>query len=314
MGAGAGMRLHRVCRDRTALYAPAMIIVSGASGLIGRALCDALRAQGQTVAPMVRRTPVDGEIAWSPSEQKLDVADLEGCRAVVHLAGESVFGLWTDKKKKRIRDSRVEGTRLIAERLASMPKPPEVMVCSSAVGYYPDSQQSLDESAAPGDSFLAEVCQAWEAAAEPARQAGIRTAHVRTGLVLSEEGGALGAMLPAFRMGVGGKLGSGEQWMSWITRRDLVRMLLWAIDNQDVEGALNAVSPNPVQNNDFTKTLGKVLSRPTFMSVPAFALKLGLGEFSTELLVSHRIEPAKAAEHGFGFEDPELEPALARIL
>lgn len=291
-----------------------MVIVSGASGLVGSALCERLRAQGRAVTELVRREPNAGEVRWDPAREQLEVSDLEGAEAIVHLAGESVFGRWTENKKRRIRDSRVDGTRLIAERLAAMPKRPNVLVCASAVGYYPDSSALMREDSPAGDGFLAEVCQAWEAAAEPARAAGIRTVHLRTGLVLTPEGGALGAMLPAFRMGVGGKLGSGEQWMSWITRSDLTRMILWAIENAAIEGALNAVSPNPVQNAAFTETLGSVLGRPTVMTVPRFALKLGLGEFSSELLVSHRIEPAKALELGFGFEDPQLEPALKQLL
>lgn len=291
-----------------------MVIVSGASGLVGSALCERLRAQGRPVTELVRREPNAGEVRWDPAREQLEVSDLEGAEAIVHLAGESVFGRWTENKKRRIRDSRVDGTRLIAERLAAMPKRPNVLVCASAVGYYPDSSALMREDSPAGDGFLAEVCQAWEAAAEPARAAGIRTVHLRTGLVLTPEGGALGAMLPAFRMGVGGKLGSGEQWMSWITRSDLTRMILWAIENAAIEGALNAVSPNPVQNAAFTETLGSVLGRPTVMTVPRFALKLGLGEFSSELLVSHRIEPAKALELGFGFEDPQLEPALKQLL
>lgn len=291
-----------------------MVIVSGASGLVGSALCAYLKAENREVTRLVRREPNAGEVRWSPAEGALDTSDLEGADAVVHLAGESVVGLWTDAKKKRIRDSRVDGTRLVAERLAAMPTPPKVLICASAVGYYPDSSEPLDESAAPGEGFLADTCRAWEAAAEPARAAGIRTVHLRTGLVLARDGGALAAMLPAFRMGVGGKLGSGKQWMSWITLHDLVRLIVWAIDNDEVQGPLNAVSPNPVQNEAFTQTLGKVLERPTFMRMPAFALKLGLGEFSSEVLVSHRIDPKQAHKLGFSFDDPNLEPALTKVL
>ncbi|MEZ4254820.1 MAG: TIGR01777 family oxidoreductase [Polyangiales bacterium] len=287
--------------------------ITGASGLVGRALSAHLEGAGHTVRRFVRggtATPA-GDIAWDPTGGTVDGAAAEGLDAVVHLAGESVVGLWTTAKKARIRDSRVVGTRTLVDALSSLKRRPRVLVSASAIGYYPDlGDGAVDEACPAGPGFLAEVCAAWEAEALRAEAAGIRTVCLRTGLALSRHGGALGAMLTPFRLGIGGRMGSGTQFYSWISMPDLVRAYAFAIEHDAPRGAMNATAPTPVTNLEFTKTLGRVLGRPTVMPVPSAVLRTALGEFSTELLSSHRVLPKRLTEAGFQFEHPTVDSAL----
>lgn len=293
---------------------PLRIALTGSHGLIGSALLRALRSEGQVVQRIVRSRPEPGsdDIEWHPSEGRLDSAQLEGIDAVVHLAGESVGQRWTDDVKRRIRDSRVQGTRLLAETIARLDRPPRVLVSASAVGIYGDRGDAvLTEQTAPGADFLADVAQEWEAAAEPVDARGVRRAHPRFGVVLSPDGGALERMLLPFRLGVGGKIGSGSQWMSWVSLTDTVRALQFALRMDELQGPFNVVAPNPVPNAEFTRALGDVLGRPTLFTVPAAALRLAFGEMAdAALLVSQRAVPERLLDAGFHFEYPELREAL----
>ena len=293
------------------------VLVSGASGLVGTALGETLRAQGHEVGRLVRR-PAQGadEVSWDPGKDQLEAGDLAGFDAVVHLAGENVSGgRWTQARKKRILESRVKGTRLLAERLAALESPPSVWVSASAIGLYGDrGDEILDEAKQPGTGFLADVCSRWEAATASAPD-GVRVVRLRIGLVLSERGGALAKMLPAFRAGLGGRLGDGRQYMSWITLEDLVAAIGRALEDPSLEGAVNAVSPGAVTNKEFTATLGRVLRRPTVVPAPAAALRLALGEMADELLLaSARVVPRRLEEVGFEFRWPSLEGALKHLL
>lgn len=293
------------------------IAVTGASGLVGRGLVPFLTGAGHTVKRVVRRAAADPtEIAWSPDTGEIETSKLEGVDAVVHLAGEPVLGRWSEAKKQRIRDSRVTGTRQIAEALARLERPPTIMVSGSAIGYYGNrGDELLDEQSGPGDDFLARVVIDWEQATQPAQDAGIRVAMLRTGVVLSPDGGALKTMLPIFRAGLGGPLGDGKMWLSWITREDLVGAIDHVVRNDRVSGPVNGVSPRPVTNRTFTKVLGRVLGRPTVFRVPAFAARAVLGEVAdAALLTSERVQPRVLEATGYEFQDPELEPALARML
>jgi len=298
---------------------PHVIAITGASGLVGQALVSHLEAEGLLVRQLVRREVRDSEreIYWNPSTGEIDAAELNGVDAVVHLAGESVAaGRWTKAKKQRIVDSRVEGTRLLSQTLAGLTSKPAVLCSASAIGFYGDrGDQLLNEDAPPGEGFLADTCQLWEAAADPARDAGIRTVHMRIGLVLSPDGGALGKMLPLFKCGLGGVLGSGQQFMSWITLDDLVSAFHHALTHSQLAGPVNGVAPGPVTNREFTKTLGRVLGRPTILPAPAFALRLALGEMADQLLLaSARVDPAVLQTAGFEFGQTQLEPALRDLL
>ena len=282
--------------------------LTGASGFIGRRFIDVALRRGHEVVAF-SRSP-EREIPGCEMRRfTLDAApDLRGCDAIVHLAGESVVGLWTAAKKQRIVESRRLGTRRIVEAIAAMAAKPEVFLCGSAIGFYGDrGEEELTETAPPGRGFLAETTRAWEA--EATKVGDVRTVLLRTSIVLGD-GGALRFMAPAFRLGLGGPLGGGRQWMSWIHLDDWVTLALFAIENLDVSGPLNATAPWPVRNADFTKTLASTLHRPAFLRVPAFALRAVLGGFSAELLDSKRVLPAAATEHGFGFKFPELGPAL----
>ncbi len=297
---------------------PPRVAVTGATGLVGSALGDLLRANGRRVH-RVTRSPEPGsdDIGWDPAAGHLEVGALEGVDALVNLAGEPVFGLrWTESKKRAIRESRLRGTRLLAERAAALARPPRVLVSASAIGYYGDRGAArLVESDPPGEGFLADLCREWEAATAPAEKAGVRVVHLRIGLVLSREGGALATMLPAFKLGAGGRLGSGEQYMSWIALEDLIATIAFALERDDLRGAANATAPAPVTNAEFTRTLGRVLRRPTPLPVPAFALRLALGELAEEmLLASARVEPAALSAAGFGFRHATLEAALRAAL
>ena len=294
------------------------VLVSGSSGLIGSALISALANEGHRVIRLTRSgSPGDrGTVRWDPSAGEIDTDRLEGIDAVVHLAGESVEGRWTSAKKARIRKSRVQGTRLLAETLAGLPVPPRVMVSASATGYYGDrGEELLREESAPGSNFLARTCQEWEAAADPARGVGVRVAHPRFGLVLSAEGGPLATMLPIFKLGGGGKIGSGRQYWPWIAIDDAVGAVLHALTSDSLEGPVNVVAPDPPTNLQYTRTLGRVLNRPTVFALPAPVVRVVLGQLADELiLASQRVEPAKLEESGYEFRYPELEGALQHLL
>jgi uncharacterized protein (TIGR01777 family) len=256
-------------------------------------------------------------IAWDPAAGRIDAARLEGFDAVVHLAGEPIAeGRWNEAKKRRILESRVAGTRLLCETLARLSSPPRVLVCASAIGWYGDrGDETLTEDSAPGGGFLADVCRQWEAAADPARAKSIRVVHLRSGVVLTPAGGALNKMLTPFRMGVGGVVGSGSQWMSWIGLDDEIGAILHALVTESLSGPVNAVAPRPVTNREFTKTLGGVLGRPTVMPMPAFAARLVFGEVADALLLSsQRVQPARLEATGYRFRHPDLAGALAHLL
>jgi uncharacterized protein (TIGR01777 family) len=295
------------------------ILVTGSHGLIGSALVPALVAQGHEVVRLVHGSPSSGsgEIGWDPAAGRLDAAALEGIEAVLHLAGENIArGRWTAERKARIHDSRVAGTRLLSETLAGLKSPPKVFASASASGYYGDrGDEELDETSPPGEGFLAEVCRAWEAATEPAAAAGVRVVPMRLGVVLAAHGGALAAMLPLFRFGLGGRLGSGRQYMSWITLDDAVGAIQHVLGCESLRGPVNLVASQPVTNHQFAKTLGRVLRRPTLLPTPAFVLRTVLGEMADALLLSSaRVLPQRLIQSGYTFRDPDLAAALARVL
>jgi uncharacterized protein (TIGR01777 family) len=292
------------------------VLISGASGLIGSALVPALEANGCEVTRLVRKAASSPrEITWDPT-QRLDPKLVSGFCAVIHLSGESILGRWTQAKKKRIVESRVVPTRNLAEALIQAPQPPRSFLCASAVGYYGTrGDEILSEDSSSGNQFASELTRKWEAAAQPAVDAGIRTVHMRFGPVLGKEGGALAQMLLPFKLGLGGKTGDGRQWMAWISLTDAVGSILWILNRDSLSGAVNMVSPNPVTNAEFTKTLAAVLSRPAFFSVPTFAVKLAFGEMGEEILLgSQRVSPAKLIASGYVFQQPDLRQALESIL
>lgn len=298
---------------------PSPIAVSGATGLVGSALCQSLEGRGVEVRRLVRSRPASDspDVYWKPADGEIDRDKLTGVQAVVHLAGEPIAsGRWTAEKKQAIAASRIEGTRLLATTLAELDPRPAVLVSASAIGFYGDrGSHPVDEYSPPGSGFLAETCIAWESETRPAWEAGIRVVQTRTGVVLSTEGGALAMMLTPFKLGLGGVLGDGRQYMSWITLADMVAVIEHCLTNDSVAGAVNAVSPNPVTNREYTKTLGGVLGRPTVMKVPAFALRAAVGEMADEaILASANVQPTRLAETGYEFHDPKLEPALRRVL
>ena len=296
------------------------IVVTGATGFIGSALVPFLTDGGHQVTWLVRRAgPTPGGVIdapWDPARAIVDRKALEGQDAVVHLAGESVAERWTAEKKARIRASRVEGTRVLAEALAALERPPRVLVSASAIGIYGDrGDERVTEASAPGQGFLAEVARAWEAAADPARRRGIRVVHPRIGMVLSPLGGALARLLPVFKLRVGGRAGSGRQWVSWIALDELVDLILYLLTAEALEGPVNAVAPGAVTNSAFAQCLGKVLGRPSAVPLPAFAARLALGEAADALLfASARVFPARLEAVGYRFRFPELERALRHLL
>ena len=295
------------------------VLLSGSSGLVGSALVPFLTSGGHQVVRLVRSQPrAEGsEVRWDPEAGDIDAAGLKGLDAAVHLAGESIAaGRWTAAKKARILESRVKGTRLIAEALAGLEQPPKVLVSASAIGYYGDrGEETLREESGSGSAFLSEVCRQWEAATEPATAAGIRVVNLRFGIILSLTGGALPRLLTPFRLGVGGRLGSGRQFMSWIAIDDVIGVILHALTTEALRGPVNAVVPQPVTNREFTKTLGRVLGRPTLFPLPAFAARLAFGEMADELLLaSQRVEPARLTASGYQFRFPDLESALRHLL
>jgi len=292
------------------------ILVSGVSGPIGAALLPSLRTNGCSVVRLVRGPAKgDEEISWDPAVP-LEPRTVSGFDAVIHLAGESIFGRWTAAKKSKIRDSRIVGTFNLASALAQAEDKPNVFVCGSAIGYYGNrGDELLREESAPGAGFLAEACQDWEEATTPAVQADIRTAHLRTGIVLSPKGGALGAMLLPFKLGVGGRTGTGRQWMSWIDVRDMVGAVHHILKNDLIQGPVNMVAPKPVRNEEFAKTLAGVLARPAIFPLPAFAVKLAFGEMGEELLLgSQKVEASKLISSGYPFRYRELKASLEAIL
>ena len=291
------------------------VLMSGASGLLGVAISRALEAQGSQVTRLVRNEATSGEIPWQPG-QTLDPALVSGFDAVIHLAGESVVGRWTDAKKKRIRDSRVLGTRTLAEAVAQAAQKPAVFLAASAIGFYGDrGDELLVEQSVSGTGFLPEVCREWEAAAEPAQQAGIRVVYLRTGVVLSNKGGALKPILLPFKLGLGGRLGSGRQWWSWIHIGDMVGAAIHILNSQALSGPVNMVGPDPVTNLEFTSALGKVLHRSTIFSVPAFAMRLAMGQMADEVLLgSQRVEPRVLLASGYNFRFRDLEGALKSLV
>lgn len=301
----------------SARLAGQLFAVSGAGGLVGSALCQRLAAAGAGVERLVRGTPRDAaaEVQWSPEQGVLQPARLDGVDAVVHLAGESIAdGRWTAAKKQRIRDSRVAGTEALCRSLAAMPQRPRTLVCASAIGYYGDrGSEELTEQSAAGTGFLPEVCVAWERACDPARAAGMRVVNLRIGVILSRHGGALTKMLLPFKLGVGGKIGSGDQFMSWVSLDDVVGAILHACTRTELTGPVNAVSPHPVTNAEFTRTLGSVLHRPTIFPMPAFAARLALGQMADDLLLASTcVQPQRLIESGYTFHAADLKACLAQ--
>ena len=289
------------------------IAVTGSTGLIGSALVRSLRTDGHEVVRLVRRPPhAEDEVEWDPKRQHVDTRGLDGCEAVVHLAGAGVGDhRWTAAYKKELRDSRVLGTAAIAEAVASLHTPPRVLVCGSAVGFYGDTgDRPVDESAPPGDTFLSTLCVEWEEAAAAAEEAAVRTVFARSGLVVSRKGGAWARLFPIFQAGLGGRLGSGSQYWSFIALHDHVAALRHLIDTDTLEGPVNLTAPEPVTNREVTAAMGRVLHRPTPFPVPQAALKLALGELSEDILTSQRILPARLSESGFSYAFPTIDEAI----
>jgi uncharacterized protein (TIGR01777 family) len=291
------------------------ILISGAGGFIGTPITRQLSDRGDMVVRLTRGPSGEGAIHWDPMAGELDASAVDGFDSVIHLAGETIAGLWTKKKKDAIVESRRAGTSLLSEALATADHKPESLISSSAIGIYGSrGDEVLTEESGVGEGFLAELVRVWEASAQPARDAGIRTVNLRLGLVTAESGGMMGPMKPAFKLGVGGKLGDGDQWWSWVTLDDVVRAFVYAVDTPSLSGPFNVAAPNPVTNAQFTKSLGHALHRPTFLPAPKFALKTFAGEMADEmLLASQRIDSSKISAAGFEFRDSELDPALDRI-
>lgn len=298
----------------------ARVLVSGVSGPIGTTLLPTLKASGAHITRLARagspnRRSDEDSISWDPTEP-LSANAASGFDAVIHLAGETIVGRWTPEKKKKIRDSRVQGTRNLAKALAQAKEKPQVFLCSSAIGYYGNrGEEVLTEESAGGNGFLPDVCREWEAAANEAASAGIRTVHMRTGVVLSPKGGALGKMLTPFKFGVGGRIGNGRQWMSWIDVDDMVGAIHHILKSDLLHGPVNMVAPRPVTNEEFTKTLASVLHRPAIFPVPEFAVKLAFGEMGeTVLLGSQRVEPEQLITSGYPFRFNTLRTSLENTL
>ncbi len=299
------------------------ILVSGSSGLVGTALVDALLQEGHTVCRLARPqsarkpgVPQAAEVRWDPRSGELDLPAAEGAQAVVHLAGASIAERWNDARRRVLRSSRVDATRQLVAALAKLARPPAVFVSASAIGYYGDrGDEELIEASAPGTDFLAVLARDWEAEAAGAERFGARVVLLRQGVVLAPHGGALPRMLLPFRLGLGGRLGSGKQWMSWLTLDEVIGIIRAALENASWRGPINAVAPNPVRNAEFTAILGRVLHRPTVFPAPAMALRLALGEMAQSLLLaSQRVLPRKLQELEYSFQQPELKPALSALL
>lgn len=289
------------------------IAIAGASGLVGKALTPLLETDAHDIVRLVRNSPKAGELEWHPNQDSIDPAKLESFDAIINLAGENVAeGRWTDEKKKKIHDSRVNGTHLLSEAIAKLTTKPRCFLCASATGIYGDrGDETLDEQSESGGGFLAGVCREWEKATEPAHRAGVRVVNFRFGPILARAGGMLEKMLTPFKMGLGGKIGSGKQYISWVAIEDAVAVIKRALNDESIRGPLNVVSPKPVTNERFTRALGEVLSRPTVMAMPAFAARLAFGEMADEmLLVSQRVIPKRLQAAGFHFDYSDLETAL----
>ena len=306
------MSSHPELRDLPGTL-PRRLAITGASGFLGQALAGALHSAGSTVHRVRRAAHVSApDIAWDPASGRIDGARFEGVDAVVHLAGESLARRWTPKRKRLIRESRVAGTQLLVRALTELRDSPKVLLSGSAIGFYGQrGDEELDEASEPGDDFLAEVTEEWERAAVPARAAGIRVVLLRTGIVLNPGGGALRKMLLPFKLGLGGRIGSGRQWMSWIALSDWVRAVVFLLGHAAIDGPVNLVAPNPVRNEEFVKTLGHVLHRPTVIPLPSMAVSLLFGEMGrATLLASQRVHPRRLTAAGFVFESPTLQAAL----
>lgn len=301
------------------MTSPKRVAITGSTGLIGSALIERLQADGHTPLRVVRSSPPDSleSIRWDIAAGTIDAEAFRDVDAVVHLAGEGIADeRWSEEQKQRIHDSRVDGTTLLATTLAELDQAPSVLISGSAIGFYGDrGDEVLTESSGPGSGFLANVCIDWEAATKPAVDAGIRVASIRTGVVLSTEGGALAEQLPFFKLGIGGRIGDGQQYLSWVSVADMVGAIVWLIDH-DISGPVNLTGPTPVTNSEFTSTLGQVLNRPTFLPTPKPALWIKLGRELTEALLysSARVEPTVLLESGYQFEHSTLEPALRALL
>lgn len=298
------------------------ILLSGASGMLGTSLAQALRQQGATVCRLVRRpTQASDELTWNP-DASIGIIDQDSLDAIqptaaVHLSGANVAShRWTAAYKQQMRDSRVRTTQVLAESLARMKQPPRVLVIASAVGFYGDRGDTiLDETSNPGEGFFPELCTAWEAASRLAEDAGIRVVHLRLGMVIGRNAGAMARLAPLFRLGLGGRLGNGRQWMSWISESDALRTILFALSNDTLSGPVNAVAPEPVTNTTFTRQLGRAVHRPAILPAPAFALRLAFGEMADEaLLASTRAVPVRLLDAGFVFEHPNITQAFAAAL
>ena len=294
------------------------IAISGASGLIGKELSSQLESAGHKVHRLVRKpSEKPKEIFWDPKGTGPSTEQLEGFDAIVHLAGEPIAnGRWTKKLKKKIMNSRVDGTKTLVDTIGQLKSPPSVFLSASAIGYYGAQcgDEIIDETGAKGGGFLADVCEAWEKASRSQKLEHTRLVNLRIGVVLDKDGGALGKMLLPFKMGVGGVLGSGRQWMSWISLHDVVRGIIYALESETISGPINLVSPNPVKNKKFTKALGKALHRPTVLPAPEFAMKMAFGEMGTETILSdQRIVPNQLLKHGFEFEHPKIDDAFQSI-
>ncbi|MEV3931829.1 MULTISPECIES: TIGR01777 family oxidoreductase [unclassified Streptomyces] len=293
------------------------IAVTGSTGLIGSALVRSLRADGHEVVRLVRRPAATGdEVEWDPARQYVDVAGLVGCDAVVHLAGAGVGDhRWTEEYKREIRDSRVLGTAAVAEAVASLDTPPKVLLSGSAIGFYGDTgDRAVDEGAPPGEGFLPSVCVEWEEATAPAEEAGVRTVHARTGLVVSRRGGAWGRLFPLFKAGLGGRMGNGRQYWSFIALHDHIAALRHILDAETLSGPVNLTSPSPVTNGEVTAAMGRVLHRPTLFTAPAPALRLALGDFAGDVLGSQRVLPGQLLDSGFAFAFPGIDDAVRAAL
>ena len=293
------------------------VAVTGSSGLIGSSLVSYLSKKDIVVSKILRENPEDDDISWKPENGDWDSDFTGGVDGIVHLAGENVAsGRWTKAKKEKIRNSRIEGTKRLCEHILKLPTPPSVLVCASAIGYYGNrGVEFLNEGSSRGSGFLPDVCLGWEEAAESVSKAGIRVVNVRFGIVLSKDGGALAKMMTPFKIGMGGKIGSGTQYMSWIAMDDVTSAIYHTLITESLKGPVNVTAPNPVTNKEFTNTLGEVLKRPAVVPIPAFAAKLAFGEMANDLLLaSTKVAPKRLSDSGYKFQYPELENALKHVL
>ena len=293
------------------------IVVAGASGLVGSVLVPKLVGERAEVTRLVRSAAGPGEIEWHPDRGTIDAPSLEGFNAIINLAGDGIAnGRWTEDKKRRILESRVNGTRLLSETMAKLSPKPATFINASAIGFYGSRGEELvDEGSGPGEGFLANVCREWESATAPAEQAGIRVVKLRLGVILTRDGGIMGSMLQPFKLGLGGKVGAGKQVISWVAMEDVVAAISFILYHETLRGPINVVAPRPVTNEEFTKTLGRVLSRPTFMAMPAFAARLAFGEMADEMMLSStRVAGKVLNDAGFKFRYPELEGAVRELL